>query len=101
MGAVLKASTNMDDYNEEDAYPQNWGSAAEKWKAKHLIIALECDNVAVTGNGVIDGSGDSFLEMRGFFIRDTLGMVDMSHRKMKISFVPDSLYALLNVQILR
>ena len=60
-GAILKASTNMDDYNADDAYPQNWGSVAEKWRAKHLIIAHECDNVSITGNGIIDGSGDSFF----------------------------------------
>ena len=67
-GAVLKASTNMDDYNDEDAYPQNWGCVNEKWKAKHLIIGLECNNVAVTGNGTIDGNGDSFFgEERVFY----------------------------------
>ena len=61
MGAVLKASTNTEDYNDENAYSQNWGSVSEKWKAKHLIIALECDNTAITGNGIIDGSGDYFF----------------------------------------
>jgi len=67
-GAVLKASTNMDDYNADDAYPQNWGCVSEKWRAKHLIIAIECDNVAITGNGMIDGSGDSFFgEERVFY----------------------------------
>lgn len=58
----------MDDYNSEDAYPQNWGSVNEKWKAKNLIIAHECNNVAITGNGMIDGSGDSFFgEERVFY----------------------------------
>lgn len=67
-GAVLKASTNLDDYNDENAYAQNWGSVAEKWKAKHLIIALECDNVSITGNGIIDGNGDYFFgEERVFY----------------------------------
>ncbi len=61
IGAVLKASTDMDDYNKEDAYIQNWGCIQEKWKAKHLIIALECDNVAITGNGTIDGNGEFFF----------------------------------------
>lgn len=60
-GAVLKASTDIDDYNEDDAYEQNWGSQSEGWRAKHLIIALECDNVSITGYGVIDGSGDAFF----------------------------------------
>ena len=61
MGAVLKASDKLDDYNNEDAYMQNWGSVSEKWRAKHLIIALECNNVSITGNGIIDGSGDCFF----------------------------------------
>lgn len=60
-GAVLKASENLDDYNSEEAYSQNWGSAEEKWRAKHLIIALECSNVSITGCGCINGSGDLFF----------------------------------------
>ncbi len=59
-GAVLKASENLDDYNDDDAYEQNWGSKNEGWKAKHLIIAHECKNTAITGLGVIDGSADFF-----------------------------------------
>lgn len=60
-GAVLKASTNMNDYNAEDAYEQNFGCPTpEQWVGKHLIIALECEDVAISGNGVIDGSGDFF-----------------------------------------
>ena len=60
-GAVLKASADMDDYNAEDAYAQNWGSSNEKWKGKHLIVALECRNVSITGEGTIDGSGSAFF----------------------------------------
>ena len=68
MGAVLKASDDLDDYNKEDAYMQNWGSVSEKWRAKHLIIALECNNASITGNGIIDGSGDCFFgEERVFY----------------------------------
>lgn len=62
-GSTLKASENMDDYNEIDAYPQNLSSPVnEKWVGKHLLIALECENVALTGTGVIDGSGDAFFD---------------------------------------
>ena len=62
-GATLKASTRMDDYNALDAYPQNFSVIeSEKWVGKHLIIAHECENVALTGGGVIDGSGDFFFE---------------------------------------
>jgi len=60
-GAFLKASSNMDDYNPEDAYPQNFGSVNERWRGKHLIIAHECKNVAITGRGIIDGNGEYFF----------------------------------------
>lgn len=60
-GALLKASTDLADYNEEDAYPQNFRSASEEWNGKHLIIAHECANVAITGTGTIDGSGAEFF----------------------------------------
>ena len=59
-GAILKASANLDDYNEEDAYPQNYGSKDEEWNGKHLIIAHECEDVTITGTGIIDGSGHEF-----------------------------------------
>lgn len=54
-GAVLKGSANLDDYNAEDAYPQNFCFGSEGWSARHLIIALEVRNVAITGKGAIDG----------------------------------------------
>ena len=60
LGATLKASGNMDDYNPDDAYYQNYGYAPEEWRAKHFIIAAEVDRVAITGLGTIDGNGESF-----------------------------------------
>lgn len=60
-GAILKASENLADYNDEDAYEQNFSCReSEEWVGKHLLIAHECENVALTGSGTIDGSGDSF-----------------------------------------
>ncbi len=60
-GAVLKASENLDDYNAEDAYPQNWGCASEGWNGKHLIIAVGEKDISLTGKGVIDGRGEAFF----------------------------------------
>lgn len=61
-GSVIKGSDDMDDYNPIDAYEQNMNSPTnEKWLGKHLVIALECENVAVTGTGTLDGNGDHFL----------------------------------------
>ncbi len=60
-GATLLGSPDLADYNEPDAYPQNWGSVNEGWSAKHLILALERRNVSITGKGVIDGNGRAFF----------------------------------------
>ncbi len=62
MGAVLKASDNLDDYNPLDAYPENWGSNKEEWTGKHLIIAYHKKDIAITGCGTIDGAGKAFYE---------------------------------------
>lgn len=61
-GAILKASENLDDYNEEDAYRQNYGFPPEGWIGKHFIIAVELTGVSITGKGVIDASGSVFFE---------------------------------------
>lgn len=61
-GAVLKASENLDDYNALDAYPQNYSWMPEGWVGKHLIIAVNQTDIAVTGHGTLDGSAPAFLE---------------------------------------
>lgn len=61
-GAHLKASTNMNDYNPDDEYPENHESIKERWRAKHFILCVRQQNVAITGSGTIDGSGDFFFE---------------------------------------
>lgn len=60
-GAKLIASQNQEDYNSEDAYEQNYGCAREEWKGQHLILIVEKEHVAITGTGIIDGSGESFF----------------------------------------
>lgn len=60
-GARLIASTNREDYNAEDAYPQNYSCKPEEWVGQHFILAIEEEDVAITGTGVIDGSGDYFF----------------------------------------
>jgi len=60
--STLKGSDDLDDYNAEDAYEQNGSSLKnEGWVGKHLVIAHECTNVAITGTGTLDGNGDFFL----------------------------------------
>ena len=66
--SVIKASGDLDDYNTEDAYPQNFSSRInEKWLGKHLIIAHECKNVAITGTGTLDGNGAHFFSEPEFY----------------------------------
>ena len=60
-GATLQGSPDLNDYNADDAYVQNWGSKREGWSAKHLILAIERQNVSITGRGVIDGNGRAFF----------------------------------------
>ncbi|MGA2678198.1 MAG: glycosyl hydrolase family 28 protein [Sedimentisphaerales bacterium] len=50
-GAVLKGSTDLNDYIING---QRYG----------LISAANADNVAITGRGTIDGSGTSFMDMK-------------------------------------
>ncbi len=62
MGATLLASENMDDYNALDAYPENFSCVPEGWVGKHLIIAYEAENIAITGFGTVDGNCYAFME---------------------------------------
>lgn len=62
-GAEILASDNMDDYNDMDAYEQNSRiSVAEGWVGKHLIIAYEIENCAITGFGKINGNCHAFVD---------------------------------------
>ena len=60
-GCRLVASKEREDYNALDAYEQNYGCLHEEWLGQHFILAIEQKNVAITGTGTIDGSGDSFF----------------------------------------
>ena len=60
-GAVLKGSTDRADYNANDCFPENFWSDGEEWSGGHLILAYKVKDVAITGEGVIDGSGPEFF----------------------------------------
>lgn len=61
-GATLLASDNIDDFNELDAYEQNFSYPPEGWVGKHLIIAHEIEHVAITGFGTVNGNCYAFVE---------------------------------------
>lgn len=60
-GAVLKGSVSRDDYNRDDEFPENFHSEAEEWSGGHLILGVGLENIAITGAGRIDGSGQAFF----------------------------------------
>ena len=60
-GSKLVASTQREDYNALDAYEQNYSCLHEEWLGQHFILAIEQEDVAITGSGTLDGSGDSFF----------------------------------------
>ena len=60
-GAVLKGSDRQADYNADDAFPENFHSVGEEWSGGHLILGYKVENVAITGEGVIDGNGGAFF----------------------------------------
>lgn len=64
-GALLLGSPDPKDYNTDDAYEQNYACPPEGWDGKHLIIVHECEDVAITGLGTIDGNGEAFMAEKG------------------------------------
>lgn len=60
-GAILLASPDRADWNTPDFAPQNWTNAAESASGAHLIVAVGQTNVAVRGEGRIDGNCAAFL----------------------------------------
>ncbi len=60
-GAVVKGSVNSADYNKDDVFPENFASPGEEWSGAHLIMGYKVENVAITGEGVIDGNGPAFF----------------------------------------
>jgi len=61
-GAVLKGSPDRNDYNRDDIFPENNVFESEEVSGAHLIIGHRCTNVAITGQGSIDGNSAAFLD---------------------------------------
>ena len=61
-GATLLGSTRREDYNPDDAFPENPFSVLEQATGAHLVIAYKAEQVAITGQGTIDGNGPAFFE---------------------------------------
>ena len=61
-GATLRGSPNPDDYNADDVFPENPTFSSERVSGAHLVIAYCAENVAITGQGTIDGGSSQFFE---------------------------------------
>ncbi len=61
-GAILLGSPDKEDYNAADFCPQNRVFPSDFMSGAHLIVAVERENVAITGSGRIDGNGRAFLK---------------------------------------
>lgn len=60
-GAVLLGSPDAEDYNDENIFPENQAFASENVTARHLLIAYQAENIAITGNGMFDGNSSAFF----------------------------------------
>ncbi|MGD9498149.1 MAG: glycoside hydrolase family 28 protein [Armatimonadota bacterium] len=61
-GATLLASPRREDYNPDDVFPENPVFSHENVTGAHLVIAYRAQQVAITGEGTIDGNGAAFFE---------------------------------------
>ena len=64
-GATLKGSSDREDYNAADVYPQNWASGGAPYgdniSGGHLILGVGITDVTLRGPGRIDGSAPAFM----------------------------------------
>lgn len=67
-GARLFGSDDFDDYNPTNIAPWNRGSTNEGWSGRHLIYTSGRRDVAITGEGVIDGNGRAFFSDKPEYI---------------------------------
>lgn len=59
-GAILRGSTRVEDYRYHPGPPEE-GDA----NGRHLLFAIDADDIAITGQGIIDGSGPAFWSRKG------------------------------------
>lgn len=61
-GAVLFGSPDKEDYNADDFCPQNCVFESDCTSGAHLLVAVEQNNVTLSGRGRIDGNAKAFLQ---------------------------------------
>jgi polygalacturonase len=76
-GAVLKASSNYDDYSDEHNIKNLTGGAVDEFvlPQRAFITAFRAYNSVISGDGTIDGNSEGFIEERGQYIHRMRGPV--------------------------
>lgn len=59
-GATILGSPDKEDYNADDFCEQNAVFAKENVSGAHLIVAVEAKDIAIVGQGAIDGNRQAF-----------------------------------------
>ncbi len=75
-GAVLKGSTNLNDYSRQGRSPG-------------IIYCEDAINVAISGTGTIDGSGDSFYD---FSVNHVYNEFDKQRTRQKENYMPEGVF---------
>ena len=60
-GAVLLMSPDMEDFNKADFVPWNYKTPSEYSQGKHLLIAVEKEDITICGGGTIHGNDMAFM----------------------------------------
>lgn len=71
-GAVIQASADFDDYNDPAICPQNWVSQNEYANGKHLIMAIEQEDITIEGGGMIDGRATNWFTEINDYLKGTV-----------------------------
>ncbi|MBO7146882.1 MAG: hypothetical protein J6W81_03960 [Lentisphaeria bacterium] len=62
-GASLLASIDPADYNKNDDIPINYIPKSEHVSGAHLLMAIEQQNITISGKGTIDGNSDKIFDL--------------------------------------
>ena len=76
-GAVLKASSDYEDYISEHNIKNLTGGTVDEFvlPQRAFITAFQAHNVVISGDGTIDGNADGFIAERGQYIHKMRGPV--------------------------
>ena len=76
-GAILKASSDYNDYSEEHNIKNLTDGAVDEFvlPQRAFITGFRAHNVVISGDGVIDGNADGFIAERGQYIHKMRGPV--------------------------